>query len=639
MPDLTPLRLPAPDHRLSDRTGWTRGHWEALADHLLASAARYATPDGAQLRLPGRTSISGERSDGLEGFARTFLLAAFRIAGARGVGCDALIERYARGVRSGTDPDNPNGWPVIVHRSQQMVEAASVALALHETRQWIFDRFDPGTRDNVRRWLGGFVGKQTWPNNWVLFQVVTEEFLSSVDGPADRVEITRGLDRIEAWYRGEGWYSDGAGAHFDYYIGWAMHLYPVLWSRMMGATGGDDSGRGVVYRARLREFLDQYQYFFGSGGAPVHQGRSLTYRFATAAPLWLGALCDATSLPPGRTRRLASGVARHFVEHGAPDGHGLLTLGWYQEFLPSTQSYSGPGSPYWASKAFLGLLLPADHPVWTEPEQPAPNDLTDTTVAMRAPGFVLHSTAGDGIVRLLNHGSDRNSPPPAPAQDDPHYAKLCYSSHSGPELSERAWYENVDAHVALVDTADGTASRRRRIERLPAVADRAASAYVAEVAGARYRLATVAVAHGPWQLRVHVIIGPLGGAAGVPHTVRDGGYPLADSTGPAAATGPRWAAVTTGAGLTSAVFGLYGYTGAAVRYATGASAFGPHSGTPYLTAPGSDSDRQVLVSLVLLSGVPVDAARLAGAPEARVGAGTVTTHWPDGAPVQVRLPE
>ncbi|MFC6533184.1 DUF2264 domain-containing protein [Nonomuraea rubra] len=39
----------------------------------------------------------------------------------------------------------------------------------------------------------------------------------------------------------------------------------------------------------------------------LYHGRSLTYRFASAAPLFAGALAGATPLTPGQTRRLASG--------------------------------------------------------------------------------------------------------------------------------------------------------------------------------------------------------------------------------------------------------------------------------------------------------------------------------------------
>ena len=68
----------------------------------------------------------------------------------------------------------------------------------------------------------------------MLFPVVVEQFLAGVGAPHEPAEIERGLDRIEQWYVGDGWYTDGAGQNFDYYAGWAMHLYPLLWARMSG---------------------------------------------------------------------------------------------------------------------------------------------------------------------------------------------------------------------------------------------------------------------------------------------------------------------------------------------------------------------------------------------------------------------
>jgi hypothetical protein len=444
-----------------------------------------------------------------------------------------------------------------------------------------WDKLDARTQDNVRHWLGGFVGKRTHPNNWILFQVVTEQFLKSVGGPYDDAEIARGLDMIEDWYAGDGWYSDGAGQNFDYYIGWAMHLYPLMWTRIAGPDG--DQGRAEVYRSRLSEFLGQYQYFFGADGAPVHQGRSLTYRYAAAAPLWLGELAGgagagATPLAPGQARRLASGVVRHFTERGVPDADGLLTLGWYDTFLPVTQRYSGPGSPYWASKAFLGLLLPADHPAWTERERPAPNDEADQTVAMPAPGFLLSSTRHDGIVRLLNHGSDHQPPlsdqpageqpageqpvshQPAShqsdnsnkrdasrtrqaAHDDPHYAKLAYSNLTAPSAAEASWRADIDNHIAILtpaypgrtpDTAgadgeDLIPARRGRIERITVGGRQARSRYRAALPGGdECVVETAAVVRGSWEVRAHRVTGPSR------TTVREGGYAVAGISAPRA---------------------------------------------------------------------------------------------------------
>ncbi|MFE9115668.1 DUF2264 domain-containing protein [Streptomyces collinus] len=603
LPDPTHLpnlpRLPPAEPLTSPVTGWTRAHWEAVADRLLDALTPYASPGLAQYRLPGRPSHSGPWSDGLEGFARSFLLAAFRIAGSGGRETPGLIERYAAGLASGTDPRSPDHWPPVTDRSQPMVEAASVAIALHETRPWIWDRLDDRVRQRIADWLGGFLGAVVNDSNWRLFQVITEEFLASVGAPHSRGEIDAGLARLEDWYRGDGWYTDGDGRKFDYYNAWALHLYPVLWARIAGPRA--DPLLVAGHRARLRTFLHDHQHFFGGDGAPVHQGRSLTYRFGTTAPLWAGVLADATPLPPGRTRRLASGALRHFAERGVPDERGLLTLGWYRPFLPVAQRYSGPASPYWASKAFLGLLLPADHPVWTAPEEPGPVETGDVRLALPAPGWLLHSTAADGIVRLVNHGSDRLPPPPAAPDDSPHYARLAYSSATAPETPP-APHTGPDNHIALL-APDGTPTRRGRIHPLAVEGARAASWHRAVLPGSGegHRVETVSVVHGPWEVRVHRVDAP----PGTP--VREGGWAVADDTAPPLGrTGPGRALARRTDGLTSTIVGLHGWLDAraAVAHAAGANAYGHHSATPYLTLPAHPGGTHLLVTLVVLSADP-----------------------------------
>ncbi|WP_328897591.1 DUF2264 domain-containing protein [Streptomyces sp. NBC_00236] len=638
------LRLPPTDRVLSSRTGWTRAHWEATADRMLDALTPYATPGFAQYRLPGRGSWSGVVSDGLEGFARSFLLAACRIAGAGGAVDPALTERYAAGLAAGTDAASGEAWPRLTNCSQQMVEAASIAVALHETRPWIWDRLDARVQERVVDWFSGFVGGRTWDNNWRLFQVVSEQFLASVGAPYSASDIEEGLDRIEDWYVGDGWYTDGDGRNFDYYIGWAMHLYPLLWARIAGPGG--DGGRAEVYRQRLSRFLEDYPHFFGADGAPVHQGRSLTYRFAALAPVWMGALADCTPLAPGLTRRLASGTLRHFAERGVPDERGLLTLGWYDTFLPSTQPYSGPASPYWASKGFLGLLLPPDHEVWTARELPLPVEESDTYTALPAPGWLLHGTRHDGIVRLVNHGSDHNPPAPDPAgteagadpdpgagEDDPHYAKLAYSTATAPESAPHALARDIDGHLALL-APDGTPSRRRRIHPLRCE-DRVASSWsAARLPGDEraYRIETTSVLHGPWEIRVHRVEAP-GGAV-----VREGGHAVADTQAPFASSAPDWALARTADGLSSALVALYGWDGgvdgAAVARDVGSNAYGPHSAVPYLRSAPHAGGRSVHVSLVVLSRDGIHPEALRTAVRVRVDGDTVVLTFLDGRTVE-----
>ncbi|GGZ78496.1 DUF2264 domain-containing protein [Streptomyces bluensis] len=407
---------PHEDRTLSPYTGFTRAHWEAAAGSLLAAVEPYATADGALYHLPGdRTSWSGRLSDGLEGYARTLLLAAFRRD-------EKALQRYGDGLAAGVS----GVWPRIEDRGQPLVEAASIALALRLTRPLLWDRLDDAVRQRAAAWLGDALTAEPWPCNWELFPVTVGGFLADIGHETDASHraVERGLERIEQWYVGDGWYTDGDGRKFDYYNGWAMHLYPVLHAWL-----ADDARLLDLYGGRLSTHLADYARLFGGDGAPMHQGRSLTYRFATTAPLWLGALTGRTPLPPGQTRRLASGALRYFLDRGAVDDRGLLTLGWRGPDSAVLQGYSGPASPYWASKGFLGLLLPEDHEVWTATEEPSPVERADEVRPVGPPNWLLQATRSDGLVRLHNHGSED-------VRYDPYYTRLAYSTVTEPSRAD-----------------------------------------------------------------------------------------------------------------------------------------------------------------------------------------------------------
>lgn len=464
--------LPSEDRELSPYTGYTRAHWEAVADGLLHAAWRWATPGGALLDLPGRPSASGVRSDGLEGYARTFLAAAFRVAGGNGKDPHDWLGRYADGLAAGTRTPgraDAESWPVIrdLHvQGQPMVESASVALGLRLTRPWLWDRLDDGVRDRAEEWLRGALRHVPAPNNWYLFPYTVAGFLESVGrGDAETARARhRALDLLEGWYRGQGWYADGDGRSFDHYNGWALHLYPVLDAHLADAHPAEVPGRAAPHGDRLRAHLDGFSLLFGADGAPVHFGRSLTYRFAAAGAVGLGAVTGHTPLTPGASRRLLSGSLRHFLDRGAVGADGLLSRGWYGPHEATLQPYSGPASPYWASKAFVCLLAQATHPLWTATEEAAPSEGPDRVLALPAPGLLIQSTRADGIVRLHNHGSDHVGPheAEAAADEDPHYARQAYSTRTGPTARGNI----PDNHVAVV--VAGVRSARRRIHPLGA---------------------------------------------------------------------------------------------------------------------------------------------------------------------------
>lgn len=450
-----PAPRPSDDRALSPCTGYTRAHWEHAADRLIAGARRHTSPGGARVDFsPG----GSDTVDQLEGFARTFLLAAIRLAGAAGQ-LPGLAEHYRKAVRNGVAGAAGERWPDLADHSQQTVEAAAIALGLHLTRPWVWDALDGDAQGALLGWLGQERGLWCADNNHVLLGATIAAFTTAAAGGTHSDDVDAALDRIDDWYAGDGWYSDGEGRRFDHYNAWTFHFYPLLICGMLGTGMG---ARREVYRDRLAMFLDGYQHLFGADGSPLLQGRSLTYRWGVLAPFWLAHLEGVAAISPGRTRRLASGVLRHFLDRGA-DADGILSLGWHGPSADILQNYSAAGSPYWASKGFLGLLLPDAHPCWTSQEEPLALELHDVRHVLSGPQWLVDARRSDGIARVHNGGSDGH-----PQRDEPLYRRLAFTTATVPvttgEIRDNdvdipgARHRSLDAGTA---SADGIRTRRR----------------------------------------------------------------------------------------------------------------------------------------------------------------------------------
>ena len=597
-----------PDYRLSPFTGWTRAHWEETADRMLLAVRPYASPEPALISLPGPASRSGEWSDGLEGFARTFLLAAFRLAGARGEDRLGIARWYAAGLAAGTDPASRWRWPRPDEIPQARVEAASVAIALHETRPWIWDRLGDDVQARVLDWMAGMVAARVPDNNWVWFRAVTEAFARSAGGAWSADDIDHAITRTDDWYAGGGWYTDGGQRNFDHYNGWAMHLYPLWYCRIAG-----EQELAARYRERLGRFLADAEHLIGGDGAPLFQGRSLTYRFAAAAPFWTGALFGCSPLAPGLTRRIGSGMLRYFLSRGCLRQDGTLSIGWHGEFGDIRQPYSGPGSPYWASKGFAGLLLPADDPVWTSVEEPLAVERGDFTRAITAPGWVVSGTSADGIVRVASHGTDH-----AQHGDDPFYSRCAYATVTGPDLSG-----GVDSAVTVLD-GSGRGAGRGQLELVRVSGNMAVSRRTG------LALTTVSAQRGCWEVRaVRVSPGADGCSPGADGCdIRFGSWAVAGDQPPVAEAGPGRAAARTPDGLLSLVVALHGAMHGGVHRPAGPHAFGQHAAVPYVQTDDPVAPGDIRAVAVALTASPGGPGVMPGAEVTDEG---VLVIWADGS--------
>lgn len=614
----------------------------AYADRLLAGVRPYTSPSGSLITLPGKPGGYGTAVDGLEGFARTFLLAGFRLAGENGADPTGLAERYAAGLAAGTDPAHPERWTRPEEHGQAKVEAASLALILDMTRPWIWDRLSPDVQERTVEYLASVVGDLDYPdNNWVWFRIVVETFLRSVGGPFSADDMVHDLAAHDRFHRPGGWFADGPERSFDHYAGWALHLYPALWERMTGAAevaaaAGDDlATRSAADREHLARYLDDALTLVGSDGGPLVQGRSLTYRFAAAAPFWAGAFAGVGR--PGQIREAATRIVRHFAEHDVPGPDGLLTLGWHGPWRPIAQRYSGPGSPYWASKGLLGLALPASHEVWTAAPEPLPVDAGDVLAIAAAPGWAISATRDDGIVRVVNHGTD-HAVPGADVGDSPLYARLGYSTATSPLLDAEAWDSPLDQSVVLLD-AEGLATHRTGFETGPVTETVGTAAVLSSTAEAHWvvadptvpdhgsgrpgtstpagRITTVSLVRGAWEVRL----------------VRVSELAQAEAIETTKATALRIGGWAAGPGLVSTVVPLLGDVAPVCGETTSDDAT-PLAGptvTPWSRyAPVPDGWVAVGIYLARTHAI--------GQPRLELTAGQAAVTWPDGEQTTANLP-
>lgn len=634
----------------SSTPDWSRAQWLAFADGLLEGAMVWASENNARITPPGPEGGYGRAVDGLEGFARTFLLAGFRIAGARGEGVDHLIDFYTRGVIAGVDPDAPDRWVRLDEHPQAKVEAASLALIFDMTRPWIWDRLDTLTQQRVIDYLAPVVGDDTYPKtNWLWFRIVVQTFLRSVGGPWSADDIAADLALHDSLVREDGWLSDGFERSYDHYIGWALHLYPVLWVRMQGGAelAGD---RAAGDLAALDRFLIDATALIGADGSPLVQGRSLIYRFAAAAPLWAGIIAGVPSSSLGRLRHAADRVVRHFVERGVPNDDGVLSLGWHDEWRKLGQSYSGSGSPYWAVKGLIGISLPEDHPVWTAESEPLPIEEGDILSRIAAPGWVVSGTRADGIVRIANHGTDHATEGTL-VGDSPLYARIGYATAAAPLADGQAWREPLEQSVALVDAAGRSTHRAAmtllgtRVDENVAVSASTSTAHWIDPAAIQVRhgsgisgeieLAGTLTVHsllrGPWEVRLSVVDSLEPGVDPAPLRLRSGGWALAGADAPATTSAGDTATATRGH-RTSGIRALTPGGAASIALRTDASPLGAHAAVPVAEHP-------VEVGAWIATLVWLDGDAVGDPSTAHVEVADCTAHltWPDGVATATRL--
>jgi hypothetical protein len=285
------------------------------------------------------------------------------------------LKSYAHAV----DPQSPD-YLLWRKEGQPLVDAAFLAGSFLRAPEQLWEPLDDLTKKRYIEEFQQLRRIDTPYSNWLLFSATVETFLMEAGAAYDVYRIHSALRKIEEWYVGDGWYSDGEHFAFDYYNSYVIQpmyvqVLQVLAGKKTSIIGKSPEAVGRDLnkaKKRMQRYGIILERFISPEGAFPLFGRSMTYRLGVFQPLallaWKGDLPE--ELGEGQVRSaLTCVMKRMFSQEGNFNEKGFLQLGFAGHQPSLADGYSNNGSMYLTSEVFLPLGLPASHSFWTSPAQ------------------------------------------------------------------------------------------------------------------------------------------------------------------------------------------------------------------------------------------------------------------------------
>jgi hypothetical protein len=394
----------------------TRRDFEKCLKDIIDPIKRFYTRGSAGLDLGGGGVNYGRDIALMEGFSRILWgLAPFFAGGSR----DPDFEKiYLDGIISGTDPSSEEYWGIADDEDQRLVEMAAIGLGIILAPDKLWAPLSEAEKRNFYNWLSQINSLKSCANNWQMFPVLVNLGFKTVGMPYDKEVVERSLERIESYYRGDGWYTDGNTDQIDYYIAFAIHFYSLIYAKVME---DEDKTRSLIFKERAREFIKDFIYYFADDGSALAFGRSLTYRFAQCCFFSACVFAGVEALPLGVMKGIITRNIEWWLSKPIFHNAGALSVGYAYPNLCMSEFYNSSTSPYWALKSFLVLALPEDHPFFKV--EPSPLPPLDELHIIKHANMVIQRM--NGSVYAITAGQYASWGPTHTAEK---YSKFLYSS-------------------------------------------------------------------------------------------------------------------------------------------------------------------------------------------------------------------
>lgn len=283
-----------------------------------------------------------------------------------------LREKVLEGLANAVNPSSADYLNFSVKPdAQPIVDAAYLVQGFMRAPKALWEPLDNKTKRNTIDCLKKLqVKKFPNNNNWVLFSAAIEAFLLSAGEHSNNDIITAAVQKIEGWYVGDGWYSDGPHFALDYYNSYVIHPFMIDVLNISVRHGlAAKASYDKAFRRMVR-YAEEEEMIISPEGTYPPVGRSIPYRTAAFQALALVSLMEKLPqyINPAQVRcALTKVMDNMFGKHPCFDDEGWLLLGFCGYQPGAADSYTSTGSLYMATLGFLPLGLPADNAFWTNP--------------------------------------------------------------------------------------------------------------------------------------------------------------------------------------------------------------------------------------------------------------------------------
>jgi hypothetical protein len=285
---------------------------------------------------------------------------------------EGKIRKQLRGyaLKSYAHAVNPksNDFLLWDKEGQVLVDAAFIANSFLRAPEQLWEPLDDVTKARYVEKFKSLRRVDPPYTNWLLFSAMVETFLLSIDEDYDAYRIHSALRKMEEWYVGDGWYSDGEHFAFDYYNSYVIQpMYTEILEVLVAKNKIAKSKQLEVATKRMQRYSIILERMISPEGTFPLFGRSMTYRMAVFQPIallaWNNNLPKET--PEGQVRNALTHVMKRMYSiEGNFNSEGFLQLGFAGHQPGLADWYTNNGSLYMTSLVFLPLGLPADHSFW-----------------------------------------------------------------------------------------------------------------------------------------------------------------------------------------------------------------------------------------------------------------------------------